>query len=94
MQSSRTVGANGQQEVREVKKESLIKRAENREEKERGSEMRALGYPRKTPEIAKTATAIIKAICEQENVTLFIAKYALKMAVEIIDEETQHEAIL
>jgi hypothetical protein len=77
-----------------TQKENLIKRAEQREEKEQKSGIGALGYPRKTPEIATTATAIIKTICEQEKMTPLIAKYALKMAVEIIDEETQHEAIL
>lgn len=52
------------------------------------------GYPRKSPEIAKTSVAIIKTICEQENITPFIAKYALKMATEIIEDETQHDTIL
>ncbi len=77
-----------------TQKERLIKRAEQREEKERKSGIGALGYPRKIPEIATTATAIIKTICEQEKMTPFIAKYALEMAAEIIDDETQHEAIL
>lgn len=52
------------------------------------------GYPRKSPEIAETSVAIIKAICEQENVTPFIAKHALKMAAEIIEDESQYDAIL
>lgn len=51
------------------------------------------GYPRKSPEIAKTSVAIIEAICGQENITPFTAKYALKMAAEIIEDEAQHDTI-
>jgi len=74
-----------------MKKQSLIERAKRLEKK---SEKEPLyGYPRKSPEIAKTSVAIIKAICEQENITLFTAKYALKMATEIIEDEAQHDTI-
>ncbi len=52
------------------------------------------GYPRGNPQIAKVSAAIIKTICEQENITPFIAKYALEMAADIITAETQHDAIL
>lgn len=78
--------------MRKIKKEKLIERAEQWEKEMEKEPL--YGYPRKSPEIAKTSTAIIKAICEQKNVTPFIAKYALKMAGEIIEEESQCDAIL
>lgn len=52
------------------------------------------GYPRKEQEkIAKTSHAILSAICEQDEVTVQQAKYALKMAVEILDVTAKHETI-
>ncbi len=78
--------------MRETEKKRLIERAEQWEQQSR--EMPLYGYPRKSPEIAETSVAIIKAICEQENVTPFIAKHALKMAAEIIEDESQYDAIL
>lgn len=75
-----------------MRKEKLIKRAEEMEEKSKEEPL--YGYPRRSPEIATASVAIIKAICEQENITPSIAKYALKMAAEIIESETEHDAIL
>lgn len=75
-----------------MKKENLIKRAERMEEKSKTEPL--YGYPRKSPEIATTSVAIIKAICEQENITPSTAKYALKMATEIIESEAAYDAIL
>jgi len=74
-----------------MKKENLIKRAEKLEELMKKEPL--YGYPRKSPEIAKASVAIIKAICEQENITPYAAKYALKMATEIIENEAQYEII-
>lgn len=72
-------------------KQNLIKRAEKLEELMKKEPL--YGYPRKSPEIAKTSVAIIKAICEQENITPCTAKYALKMATEIVENEAQYEII-
>lgn len=76
-----------------VKKINLIKRAERLQEESR--KMPLMGYPRKgQEEIIRVSVAIIKAICDQENTTPFIAKYALKMAAKIIKDEMQYDAIL
>lgn len=73
-------------------KQKLIKRAEELEELMKKEPL--YGYPSKNPEIAKTSVAIVKALCEQENLTLLTAKYALKMATEIIEGEMQRDVIL
>lgn len=52
------------------------------------------GYPRKEQEkIAKTSHAILSAICEQDEVTVKQAKYALKMAGEILEVTGEYEII-
>lgn len=73
-------------------KQKLIKRAEELEELMKKEPL--YGYPSKSPEIAKTSVTIVKALCEQENLTLLTAKYALKMATEIIEGEMQRDVIL
>ena len=73
-------------------KQNLIKRAEELEEFMKKEPQ--YGYPSKSPEIAKTSVAIVKALCEQDNLTLLTAKYALKMATEIIEGEMQRDVIL
>lgn len=73
-------------------KQNLIKRAEELEELMKKEPL--YGYPRKSPEIAKTSVAVVKALCEQENLTLLTARYALKMATEIIEDEMQRDVIL
>lgn len=73
-------------------KQNLIKRAEELEELMKKEPL--YGYPRKSPEIAKTSVAIVKALCEQDNLTLLTARYALKMATEIIEDEMQRDVIL
>lgn len=49
-------------------KQKLIKRAEELEELMKKEPL--YGYPSKSPEIAKTSVTIVKALCEQENLTL------------------------
>lgn len=73
-------------------KQNLIKRAEELEELMKKEPL--YGYPRKSPEIAKTSVAIVKALCDQDNLTLLTARYALKMATEIIEDEMQRDVIL
>lgn len=76
----------------ELKKQNLVERAERWQEKSK--KMPLMGYPRKgQEEIAKTSTAIIKVLCEMENLTPNRAKYALKMAADIIEDEMQHDVI-
>lgn len=76
-----------------MKKQNLIERAERWESQSR--RMPLMGYPREgQEEILKTSVAIIKTLCEMENMTPHRAKQALKMAADIIDEETRHDAIL
>lgn len=75
--------------MKKINKESLIKRA-NQLKEQSGREPE---YPGEKPEIAGTAAVIIKAICEQDNITPFIAEYALKMASDIIRDEMQHQLI-
>ena len=77
--------------MEKIKKDGLLKRAEQWEEETKKKPL--YGYPRESRKIAGTSAAIIKAICGQENITPFIAKYALKMAAEIIEDESQHDAI-
>lgn len=75
-----------------MEKKNLISRAEKWHEESKT--MPLMGYPRnKQEEITKTSVAIIKTICGMENVTPYIAKEAMKMAADIIDSETAHEAI-
>lgn len=76
-----------------MQKESLIKRAEKWQEESR--KMPLMGYPKQgQEETLKISTAIIKTICEHENVTPHIAKTALKMAGDIISEEMEHDPIV
>lgn len=72
-------------------KANLIKRAEELEEFYKKEPL--YDYPRKSPEIAKTSVAIVKALCEQENLTLVTARYALKLATEIIEGEMERDII-
>lgn len=52
------------------------------------------GYPRsQQEEITKVSHAILDAICNQNNVTVQQAKYALKMATEILDVTAKYETI-
>lgn len=56
--------------------------------------MPLMGYVRENQEIiTKISVAIIKTICNEENVTPQIAKEALKMATDIIKSEMEHELI-
>lgn len=80
-------------EVREIKKENLIERAEKLEERAQGS-LPIMGYPRgDQKKMAMTATIIIKAMCDVDELTISTAKNALKMAADIIDEATRHDSI-
>ena len=75
-----------------MKKENLIERAKRWDRE--SSNMKLMGYPRNGQnEIAKISVAIIQLLCEKENMTTFKAKCALKMATDIIDEETKNDAI-
>ena len=52
------------------------------------------GYPKERyGEIAKASAAIIKAICNIENLTPKDAELALKMAGDIIESEMKNELI-
>lgn len=76
-----------------MKKEQLIKRA--RKWHEDSKKMPLMGYPRQhQEEMTKLSIAIIEAICESENVTPFIAKSALTMAIDIIESEMKYAPIL
>lgn len=75
-----------------MQKINLIDRAERWEK--RAEKEPIYGYPRGNPQIAKVSAAIIKTICQQENITPFIAEYSLKMAADILKNEMQHDAIL
>ena len=57
--------------------------------------MPLLGYPRKNQqELTAMSAEIIKVICTHENVTPILAKNALKMAADIIEDEMLTEPIL
>ena len=72
-------------------KKGLIKRAERWET----SKMPILGYPPQgQKEILKISTNIIKALCEIDDLTQSKATQALKMAADIIDEESKYDAIV
>lgn len=72
-------------------KKGLIERAERWET----SKMPILGYPTQgQKEILKISTNIIKALCEMDDLTPNKATQALKMAADIIDEESKNDAIV
>ena len=82
-----------QKGVREIQKEKLIERAEKLEEQAQVS-LPIMGYPRgDQKKMAMTATIIIKAICDVDELTICTAKNALKMAADIIDEATKYDSI-
>lgn len=54
----------------------------------------AMGQHRERQEkIAKASTAVIKALCEVDNLTLGIAKNALQIAAETLEDVTRSETI-
>lgn len=54
-----------------------------------------MGYPRKDQtEILKISSAIIKNLCDTENITIYKATQALKMAEDIIADEAKNDVIL
>ncbi len=76
-----------------LEKSKLIKRAESVEMHSKERTL-MLGYPKeKYREIAKASAAIIKAICNIENLTPKDAELALKMAGDIIESEMKNELI-
>ena len=79
--------------MREIEKENLIERAEKMEERAQGS-LPIMGYPRgDQKKMTMTATIIIRAMCDVDELTISTAKNALKMAADIIDEATRHDSI-
>lgn len=75
-----------------MKKEKLIERAERW--KQECEKMPKMGYPRNgQKEIVKISVAVIKTLCEIEDMTPYRATQALKMATDIIDEESKYETI-
>lgn len=72
-------------------KRNLIERAE----KWKSSKKPILGYSRQNQaEILKISTDIIKTLCKMENLTAYKATQALRIAVDIIDEEAKNDAIV
>lgn len=75
-----------------MQKEKLIATAE--EWKKESEKMHLMGYPRKNQaEIVKASNAIIRAMCEIDGLTPFIAKNALKMTEDIITLAIENEVI-
>lgn len=73
-------------------KESLLKRCKAYEDSAR--EGYIIGYPKKKQKkIARIASAIIKVMCEEDELTPFIAENAMRMAKEILDTEMKHDII-
>lgn len=79
--------------MRTIQKEKLIERAEKLEEQAQGP-LPIMGYPRSDQKkMAMTATIIIKAMCDVDELTICTAKNALKVAADIIDEATKYDTI-
>lgn len=73
-------------------KESLLKRCKAYEDSARKGHV--MGYPKRKQEtIAKISSAIIKAMCEEDELTPFIAENAMRMAKEILDTEMKNDII-
>ncbi|MBS6681488.1 MAG: hypothetical protein KH290_08635 [Roseburia sp.] len=70
-----------------MQKKNLIVRAERW--KSQSEKMPLMGYPRThQSETLEISVAIIKRMCEMPDITPARAKLALKMAADIIDEES------
>lgn len=75
-----------------MKKESLIARAERWHETSK--RMPLMGYRRQNQEeITEVAVAIIRALCNAKDLKKSKAKEALRMATDMIEEESENEII-
>lgn len=76
-----------------MRKENLLKSCDDYEKA--AQEGIIMGYPRRfQKEISRISTAIIKAMCEEEKLTPFIAENAIRMAQEILETEIKNDIIL